>query len=95
MAQMQSCLAGLYELDSPQPSSNGHARPMDDALQEAEDAINNAMNQGRAVDLTPQNTYVRRLQHRLAERYNLTSRSRGKEPNRHVRIFPERIDDEM
>ena len=64
------------------------------ALQEAEDAITSAIDQGRAVDLTPQNAYVRRLQHRLAERYNLSSRSRGKEPNRHVRIFPERIDDE-
>ncbi len=94
MAQMQSCLAGLYELDAQQPSSNGHGNPMTDALQEAEDAINNAMGQGRTVDLTPQNAYVRRLQHRLAERYNLTSRSRGKEPHRHVRIFPERLDDE-
>jgi hypothetical protein len=96
MAQMQSCLAGIYDLDgaraavgsaaSSSPSPNG--TPMMEALQEAEDAITSALDQGHAVDLAPQNSYVRRLQHRLAERYNLTSRSRGKEPNRHVRIFP-------
>jgi stage III sporulation protein SpoIIIAA len=96
MAQMQSCLAGIYDLDgaraavgsaaSTSPSPNG--TPMMEALQEAEDAITNALDQGHAVDLAPQNSYVRRLQHRLAERYNLASRSRGKEPNRHVRIFP-------
>jgi hypothetical protein len=39
------------------------------------------------VDLTPQNAYIRRLQHQLAERYNLGSRSAGREPYRHVRIF--------
>ncbi|HKC76172.1 MAG TPA: R3H domain-containing nucleic acid-binding protein [Chloroflexota bacterium] len=101
MAQMQSCLAGIYELDgaraavgsaaSTSPSPNG--TPMMEALQEAEDAITSALDQGHAVDLAPQNSYVRRLQHRLAERYNLSSRSRGREPNRHVRIFPGRIDE--
>ncbi|HET8945183.1 MAG TPA: R3H domain-containing nucleic acid-binding protein [Dehalococcoidia bacterium] len=40
------------------------------------------------MDLSPQNAYVRRLQHMLAQRYNLTSRSMGKEPYRHVRILP-------
>ncbi len=92
MAQMQGCLAGVYELDSPSAATAAvNANPMTQALQEAEDAITAAMDQRRAVDLTPQNTYVRRLQHRLAERYNLSSRSRGKEPNRHVRIFPEGV----
>jgi len=90
MAQMQSCLAGVYDLGNTAPSSTASrtGNPMTQALQEAEDAITNAMDQGGTVDLTPQNAYVRRLQHRLAERYNISSRSRGKEPNRHVRIFP-------
>jgi predicted RNA-binding protein Jag len=39
------------------------------------------------VDLTPQNSYIRRLQHQLAERFQLGSRSAGREPYRHVRIF--------
>ena len=40
-----------------------------------------------AVELTPQNAYIRRLQHQMAQRYNLTSRSRGREPYRRVRIY--------
>ncbi len=58
------------------------------ALKEAEDAIGEVINAESAVDLSPQNAYVRRLQHMLAQRYNLTSQSMGKEPYRHVRILP-------
>jgi predicted RNA-binding protein Jag len=39
-----------------------------------------------AVELTPQNAYIRRLQHQMAQRYNLTSRSEGREPYRRVMI---------
>ena len=43
---------------------------------------------GRAADrLTPQESYIRKLQHQLADRYNLGSRSKGREPNRHVEIY--------
>jgi stage III sporulation protein SpoIIIAA len=63
--------------------------PVVAALKEAEDAIGDILNNGdNGVDLTPQNAYVRRLQHMLAQRYNVNSRSMGKEPYRHVRIFP-------
>jgi hypothetical protein len=57
------------------------------AMQEAEDAINDVLNgQSGEIELTPQNAYIRRLQHQLAQRYNLTSRSSGREPYRRVRI---------
>jgi stage III sporulation protein SpoIIIAA len=62
--------------------------PVMAALKEAEDAIGHVMNVENAVDLNPQNAYVRRLQHMLAQRYNLASRSLGKEPHRYVRIMP-------
>jgi predicted RNA-binding protein Jag len=39
------------------------------------------------VDLTPRNSYVRRLQHEMARQANLVSHSYGKDPRRHVRIF--------
>ena len=39
------------------------------------------------VELSPQNAYVRRLQHQLVERHELTARSTGKEPNRRLRIY--------
>ncbi len=58
------------------------------ALQEAEDAIHYVLRGARdGVELTPQRSYIRRLQHLLAERYNVGSRSFGQEPNRRVRIF--------
>jgi hypothetical protein len=62
--------------------------PVVAALKEAEDAIGQVINAEGSVDLSPQNAYVRRLQHMLAQRYNLGSRSMGKEPFRHVRILP-------
>ena len=41
------------------------------------------------MELAPQNAYVRRLQHQMAERHNLMSRSRGTEPNRRVELLPD------
>jgi stage III sporulation protein SpoIIIAA len=81
--QMETCLLGVYNISGP-PAGN----PATVALEEAEEAINHVMDAAQPVDLAPQNAYVRRLQHRLAERYNLQSRSRGREPHRRVRIFP-------
>ncbi len=62
--------------------------PVTTALREAEDAIGHVLNKYSPVDLNPQNAYIRRLQHMTAQRYNLTSRSVGKDPNRFVRITP-------
>src|SRR3989442_854023 len=62
--------------------------PVVAALKEAEEAIGEVMNAEGAMDLNPQNAYVRRLQHLLSQRYNLGSRSLGKEPYRYVRITP-------
>jgi stage III sporulation protein SpoIIIAA len=59
-----------------------------DAMLEAETAITQVMNGERsAVELAPRGSYVRRLQHQMAERYNVHSESRGREPNRRVKIF--------
>jgi stage III sporulation protein SpoIIIAA len=56
------------------------------AISEAEDAIASVMDGGAPVQLTPQGTRIRQIQHQLAERYALNSRSRGREPNRRVEI---------
>jgi len=57
------------------------------ALEEAEIAIQSVLENAGPVDLSPQNSYIRRLQHQLAERYNLASLSTGREPYRRVRIY--------
>jgi stage III sporulation protein SpoIIIAA len=62
--------------------------PMVDVFKDTEDAIAKVMQEGRPIELPPANSYVRRVQHELATRYNLDSKSSGKEPQRRVRILP-------
>jgi stage III sporulation protein SpoIIIAA len=62
--------------------------PVVAALREAEEAISQVMTGNDGVELDPQNAYIRRLQHMLAQRYNVSSHSQGKEPYRRVRILP-------
>jgi hypothetical protein len=78
--QMENMLASLYDLE---------ADPQEAALRETAEAIGLVQALGRPVELAPQNAYVRRLQHQLAERNNLMSRSRGSEPNRRVELVPD------
>jgi hypothetical protein len=58
-----------------------------DALSEAEDAAEHIATDGGDVELGPQNAYIRRLQHQLAERLNLSSQSIGREPKRRVKFY--------
>jgi stage III sporulation protein SpoIIIAA len=70
------------------PARDGQDPLVDDAMLEAETAITQVLNGERnAVELMPRSSYVRRLQHQLAERYNVQSESRGREPNRRVKIY--------
>jgi stage III sporulation protein SpoIIIAA len=57
------------------------------ALREAGEAIYRVLLHNDPVELSPQSSYVRRLQHQLAEQHRLQSRSTGLEPNRRVAIF--------
>ena len=57
------------------------------ALREAGEAIYRVLLHNDPVELSPQSSYVRRLQHQLAEQHSLQSRSTGLEPNRRVRIY--------
>jgi stage III sporulation protein SpoIIIAA len=80
VSQMEQCLLSMR-------SERGQD-PVVSALEEAEEAIGEVMRGQQSADLSPQNAYIRRLQHLLAQRYNLTSRSLGQEPQRRVRILP-------
>jgi R3H domain-containing protein/stage III sporulation SpoAA-like protein len=60
--------------------------PVLSAISEAEDAIAVVMGGGAPVQLAPQSNRIRQIQHQLAERYAVSSRSRGREPNRRVEI---------
>jgi stage III sporulation protein SpoIIIAA len=78
--QMQSSLTSIFALE---------IDPRDAALRETEEAIGMVLQRSEAVELSPQNAYIRRLQHQMAERANLVSRSRGREPYRRVRLYPD------
>jgi stage III sporulation protein SpoIIIAA len=57
------------------------------ALREASEAIYKVLLDSKPVELTPQTSYVRRMQHQLAEEHRVMSRSTGMEPNRRVLFF--------
>jgi hypothetical protein len=80
--QMQSSLTSIFALE---------IDPRDAALRETEEAIGLVINRAEAIELSPQNAYIRRLQHQMAERANLVSRSRGREPYRRVRLYPDPV----
>jgi stage III sporulation protein SpoIIIAA len=58
------------------------------ALQEVEAAISEVLEDAQPIELSPQNAYVRRLQHQLVQRYGFSSDSKGAEPYRRVVIYP-------
>ena len=78
-------IAPVDEVDEDDPPSEDM---ITNALFEAETAATSVLDRSRAISLMPQTSYIRRLQHQVAERYNLLSRSRGKEPFRRVEIMP-------
>ncbi|MDH5696557.1 MAG: AAA family ATPase [Dehalococcoidia bacterium] len=59
------------------------------ALGEAEEAVKQVQGGQEVMELSPQSAYIRRLQHLIAERNDLSSKSLGKDPNRRVRIYKE------
>ena len=59
----------------------------DAAIEEAEDAVERVLAGTEAVELSPQSSYVRRLQHLLAQEYNLRSASNGSAQDRRVTIY--------
>ena len=58
------------------------------ALREVEDAHDEVLQAGHPLELSPQDSYVRRLQHEVVERAGLVSESKGREPLRRVVIYP-------
>ena len=57
------------------------------AIREAEQAAEVIKQGERHAELSPQSSYVRHLQHQIAERHGLSSSSSGREPSRRVVMF--------
>jgi hypothetical protein len=82
-AQIETFLSDIFEL------SQEEVDPFNLAMGEAEAAISRVLEGEQAVNLSPQDSFVRRYQHEMARKANLSSRSFGKEPYRSVRIYRE------
>jgi stage III sporulation protein SpoIIIAA len=80
MLQIQASLTSVFALE---------VDPREAAMRETEDAIDLVLSRAEPVELSPQNAFIRRLQHQMAERANVVSRSRGREPYRRVRLYPD------
>jgi stage III sporulation protein SpoIIIAA len=81
VTQMEGALLDIFGLAARQD-------PFEVAMEEARVAVDQ-IKQGERdmVELRPQNAYIRRQQHELAREEDLISHSRGKEPQRRVRIY--------
>jgi stage III sporulation protein SpoIIIAA len=94
ITQMERQLANVFNLrdlsddeHSPGRRDTGNDDIVTEAMMEVEDAIASVMNGERnSVELAPRSSYIRRLQHQIADRYNLRSESRGDDPHRRVKI---------
>jgi stage III sporulation protein SpoIIIAA len=79
VAQIKGALARVYGVEEVDETES--------ALEEALEAVERARHTTSDVELAPQNSYVRRLQHQLVERHDMTARSTGNEPNRRLVIL--------
>jgi stage III sporulation protein SpoIIIAA len=79
VAQIKGALARVYGVEEVDQTDN--------ALEEALEAVERARQTTSDVELAPQNSYVRRLQHQLVERHDMNARSTGNEPNRRLVIL--------
>jgi stage III sporulation protein SpoIIIAA len=79
--QVRDALSRIYGVDKRDEATTR-------ALAEAAAAIKAVKTTLRAVEISPQNAYLRRLQHQLVSENELSARSTGKEPQRRLRITP-------
>ena len=67
-----------------------HLRRIDEeeeGLKEVQEAIQRILTDGEMIELSPQRSHVRRLQHQLIEEHGLKSESIGVEPFRRVKVY--------
>ena len=87
MAQIQKVLKDALDMRPyDNPEDTGYCDESEQALDEAKNAIKQVMDGAPCVELAPQNTQIRKLQHELVEQYGLQSTSIGEGEGRHLRV---------
>jgi hypothetical protein len=79
--QIENVMREIFGLEGGLPPSEEEA-----AITEVEEAIESVQSSGEPVELSPQNSFIRRLQHQMVEQAKLLSESVGAEPNRRIRV---------
>lgn len=87
MAQIQKVLKDALDIQPyDEPETKGYCDETESALDEVKTAIKQVQDGADFIELEPQNTQIRKLQHDLVEQYGLQSTSIGEGNNRHLRI---------
>lgn len=87
MAQIQKVLKDALDIRPfDNPDDKGYNDESEKALDEVKTAVKQVVEGAHCVELKPQNTQIRKLQHDLVEQYGLQSTSIGEGENRHLRI---------
>ena len=87
-AEESGAMSGRGNNNDGLPFTNSNSSlSVEKAMNEAEDAANRVLSGEQTVHLTPQRSYIRRLQHLLGQRYNVASVSQGREPERSVLFY--------
>jgi stage III sporulation protein SpoIIIAA len=81
VSQVRDALTRIYGVDRQDDATTR-------ALAEAAAAIRQVKATLRPIEISPQNAYLRRLQHQLVAENGVSARSTGKEPQRRLRITP-------
>jgi stage III sporulation protein SpoIIIAA len=81
-AQIEIFLRDVFGLDEEEEGTE------DVVLREVETGIDEVLESGRSVELSPRASHQRRLQHEVIATSGLASRSQGEEPFRRVVIYP-------
>jgi len=83
VTQIENALVDIFGLSTEQSD------PYALAMSETQEAIRKVLSGIRSLDLAPQASDVRRMQHEMVRQANLISHSYGREPYRRVRIYRE------
>ena len=87
MAQIQKVLKDALDIRPyDNPDDTGYEDVSEKALDEVKTAVKQVMDGAPCVELAPQNTQIRKLQHDLVEQYGLQSTSIGEGDDRHLRV---------
>ena len=88
MAQIQKVLKDALDIQPGDVETlTGYTDETEQALDEVKSAVKRILDGVEAIELPPQPTHIRKMQHELIEQYNLQSSSVGEGENRHIRIF--------